>query len=204
MSLRRAAHPPATNGCHITAMFTPEVNTAVTGSCCGQRSGPSGAGTAGRSRAEQQAQQWRSLRRSRRAFTLIEALVASAVLLLTVLATSMALWSGQRQGAFSQDAVQGALAAAALMEEILAVEYAAMSSYDGQIEPVGELVTSTGRAYPATYYRIGRSVTVESMTHEFGELRVRIDGLQITVRTFDVAGTELSTLSRFVPEPNQS
>lgn len=136
-----------------------------------------------------------------RGFTLLEALIASAVLLLTVLAASMALWSGQRQGEYSQDVVQGTLAAAALMEEVLACEYADMSAYDGRVEAVGALETSTGAAYPPSYFRIARSVSVLPRTHAFGQIGVEVDGLEIVVTTTDVDGTELCRLTRFVPEP---
>ena len=139
--------------------------------------------------------------RVQRGFTLLESLIATVVLLLTVMAASMALWSGQRQGQFSQDAVQGTLAAAAKMEEVLAREYADLARYDGQVEAVGQLRTPALTPYPPEYYRIGRYTTVTSVTHTFPEVKVEIAGLQITVTTHDVDGTELCQLSRFVPEP---
>lgn len=140
-------------------------------------------------------------RGKRPAFTLLEALVATVVMSLSVTAVAMALGSGRQHSLEAKDQLQAGLAAEALMAEILAADYAAIAGYDDHDEPPGSMVTFDDVAYPESFYRIGRrAVVVETMVM-VGGLGAKIKGMDIAVEAYDVDGRVLLTLSRFVPEP---
>lgn len=140
-------------------------------------------------------------RRAAPAFTLLESLIAATILAAMVLATSMALSGGRRLSLEAQERMQGTLAAEALLAEILAVDYAAMTAYDGHDEAPGSLKTTSGDAYPAAHYRIGRRATVTPGQHEFEGLGLIIEGLDIRVEAYDDFGNVVVALDRFIPEP---
>lgn len=140
--------------------------------------------------------------RNHRGLTLLEALIASVILTGMVLATAAALSSTQQNSQFAEDQVQGALAADAKMAEILADEYANFRSYNGLDEAPGTMKTAQGTAFPISFYRIGRRVSVVQQQLSFGGFDgYSITGLEITVTTYDPAGVTLFTESRFVPQP---
>ncbi|MBL1216866.1 MAG: hypothetical protein D8M59_05160 [Planctomycetes bacterium] len=134
---------------------------------------------------------------------MIESLTASVVLLLAVVAASMALHAGRQHTLESEDQLQAALAAEAKLSQILADDYLNMKEYNGDDEPPGAMVTTNGTSYPNEAYRIGRRVTVEDHQQKFPGLGVVIDGLQITVTAYDQDERRVCTLTRFVPKPSQ-
>lgn len=136
-------------------------------------------------------------------FTLIESLTACVVLLLAVIAASMALHAGRQHTIESEDQLQAALAAEAKLSQILADDYQNLESYNGSDEPPGAMITTNGTAYPGEAYRIGRRVQVVPKQQTFQDLGVVIDGLQITVTAYDQDDRRICTLTRFIPEPSQ-
>ncbi len=136
-----------------------------------------------------------------RGFTLLEALVASVIMSLTVTAVAMALGGGRQHAMEAKDQLQAGLAAEALMAEILAADYADIITYDGHDEPPGGMVTFDDDPYPESYYRIGRRVVVVETTLSIGALGAKIKGMDIAVEAYDVDDRVILTLSRFVPEP---
>ncbi|MFG0329980.1 MAG: hypothetical protein ACF8PN_08790 [Phycisphaerales bacterium] len=137
----------------------------------------------------------------RTAFTLIETLIASVILLTAVMATSMALTSSHGHAQEFQDRVQAALAAEALMAQILANDYATLPSYDNHNEDPGAMTTQSGAAYPETYARVGRKAQVVEKMYEFPGLGVKVNGREVTVASYDAEGRTIIELVRFVPEP---
>lgn len=140
-------------------------------------------------------------RATRPGFTLLEALIASVIMSLTVTAVSMALGSGRQHAMEAQDQLQAGLAAEALMAEILAADYADLIAYDDYNESPGAMVTYDDDAYPESFYRIGRRAVVVERTITIDGLGVKILGMDIAVEAYDVDGRVILTLSRFVPEP---
>jgi len=138
----------------------------------------------------------------KRGLTLLEALIASIILAGMVIATASALSSTQQNGQFAEDQVQGALAANAKMEEILADDYANYLSYNGQDESPGNMLTAQGINYPGTFYRIGRRISVrQTQKKPPGLGGLVIDGLEISVTAYDLTGYDTFTVTRFVPAP---
>ncbi len=135
---------------------------------------------------------------SRRAFTLLEALIACVILLMAVMACTMAIHAGRQYSLFGQDQVNATLAADALLSEILAAPYADIPGYDDLEDTPGSLATPAGVAYPTTYNRIGRRAQVASATQSIPNIGV-IQGYDVLVVGFNVDGEILCTLKRFVP-----
>lgn len=134
-------------------------------------------------------------------FTLIEALTASVILLLTVMATSIALSSSHQHAQEFQDRVQASLAAEGLMAQILANPYSSLGGYNGHNESPGTMVTPDGTPYPDIYAPIGRRATVTEKDYAFPDLGVRVRGREVIVDAYDEHGRILVSLVRFVPEP---
>lgn len=141
------------------------------------------------------------VRRRSRGFTLLEALVASVIMSLTVTAVAMALGGGRQHALEAKDQLQAGLAAEALMAEILAADYADLITYDNHDEAPGSMVTYDDSPYPESYYRIGRRAVVVETMIEIGALGAKIKGMDIAVEAYDLDGRVILTLSRFVPEP---
>lgn len=136
-----------------------------------------------------------------RGFTLLEALVASVIMSLTVTAVAMALGGGRQHALEARDQLQAGLAAEALMDEILAADYASLIAYDGHDESPGSMVTFDDDPYPESFYRIGRRAAVVEQLLSIGALGAKIKGMDIAVEAYDLDGRVIVTLSRFVPEP---
>lgn len=142
----------------------------------------------------------RTTRHTRRGFTLLENLMAAAVLGIIVLAVGLAVSAAQKASIEGQKTVLGAMAADDLMSELRALEYAALPTYDGLVQNVGGIQTLAGEDYPETYWALGRSVIVEDTQYQEGGLGAKIDGRRIVVAAFD-ADRVLVELECFVPEP---
>jgi len=134
-------------------------------------------------------------------FTLLEALIATMIMALTITSVAMALGSGRQHAMEASDQLQAGLAAEALMAEILAADYADLPNYDGHDEPPDSMVTFDDQAYPESFYRIGRRAAVVERMIDIPGLGVKILGQEIAVEAYDVEGRVILTLSRFVAEP---
>lgn len=140
-------------------------------------------------------------RSSRRAVTLIEAVLASVILAISVVALSSAVAAGQRASVDGQRMLLGALVADDLLAELRTVPYASLAAYDGVEQDIGALTTVDGVPYPiASYWDVGRRIVVETVDIEPPGLGVKIRGRRIVVVAFDES-RDLIALEAFVPEP---
>jgi len=140
-------------------------------------------------------------RPSRRSgFTLLESLIASAVLAIVVLAVGAAVTAAQRTTMHGRNAVLAAMAADDLLSEIAGLEYVGLDSYNGFVQPLGDLATLTGRDYPREYTGLGRSVVVETITVSEPDTGVVVLGKRVAVACFDQFRV-LAEFETFVPEP---
>lgn len=134
-------------------------------------------------------------------FTLIENMIAAAVLGVIVLAVGLAVSASIKASQEGQKTVLGSMAADDLMSELRTVPYNTLDTYDGQVQPVGEMQTIAGSAaYPQTYWTIGRSITVEPVQYQNGDLGATINGRRVVIAAFDDRRT-LVELEAFIPEP---
>lgn len=158
-------------------------------------------------------------RTGQRGLSLVEVLIASAILAFAVAAITQAITAGQMQTAEALHQVRATALVEAMLEEIVSLPYhdpqepgAAgpeaeegdrpafdnADDYHGYTEPAGACVDVDLAAYPSTFDAFGRSVTcVYGTETAFGET---IDGLHVTVTVTDARG-QTWTSTRFMPEP---
>lgn len=162
-------------------------------------------------------------RRAYRAgFTLIEALIASAVLAFIVAALTQAIVAGQMQSADAIENLRGLTLAETLMEEILSKPYSdpegasvigpeagetARALYDNAddyhnfTQTAGTVSDAAGVLYASAYQRYSRSVTCTYTTATLTTPEAAIAGLSITVTVTSANGKSWS-VTRFRMEPS--
>ena len=153
--------------------------------------------------------------RKTRGFTLVEALLASVILAVAVVAVAQAVAAGQAQSHEAVRTLRGQLLAEAMMEEILATSYADpdtdgetgranfddIDDFNGFTQAAGALTDAAGVAYPDTYQRCSIAVTVTSSSTTLTDLGgASYDGKNVVVTVTDLDGRTW-TLTRFVVEP---
>lgn len=144
----------------------------------------------------------RGARRWGRAFSLLEALVASVALAVIVLAVGSAVSAGRQQSREAEQTILATIAADDLMSELSTEPYATLSNHNGLTQAPGAMTTLTGLSYPNSYAEIGRSVLVETTTVTDQGMGVIIVGKRVVVTSHD-ATRVLASLETFVPEPGQ-
>ena len=158
---------------------------------------------------------------SRRAVTLVEALIAMLILAGAVVAVSQAVLAGQMQSADAVHRRRAVELATTLMEEIVRLPYndpdgasspgpeageSNRSAYDnlddfhGFTEAAGALKDMKGAAYDSAYQTFSRSVTVVATSVSIAGLGSAQTGVEITVTVTDATGRTWS-VEQFIPEP---
>lgn len=166
----------------------------------------------------------RKVIRHHQGFTLVEVLLASAILSFVTLAIVQAVTAGQSRTLDSLKRARADALAEVLMEEILSKPYtdpdeagaigpegdeAARSDFDNvddyhnYLESAGALADHAGSVYPAGYQVFDRSVAVVAVTNSVADLGGDHTGVQVTV-TVSEPGGRTWVVQRFVPEPNGS
>jgi hypothetical protein len=143
----------------------------------------------------------RSHRRSR-GFTLIEALMATGILLGIVVTVTSAITAGQQNAFEAQERIAGTLAAEELMGRLITVDYSLLPTWSGYTEAVGSMTDMHANPMPESFGMIGRDVQVTTALKTIGELGVRVRGRTIRVRAFNNDARVLADLTRFVSEPS--
>tara|TARA_Y100001935_G_scaffold140980_1_gene116495 strand:+ start:56 stop:472 length:417 start_codon:yes stop_codon:yes gene_type:complete len=135
----------------------------------------------------------------RRGITLIEALIASALLLTVVTAVLSALSAGHQHAREAQGLVTASLAAEQLMARVSSDEYGSLADWNGWDEAPGAMVDDADM--PAIFSMIGRRVLIAREEHAIDHLQVLVNGYTVTVESYDATGRILTRLIRFIPEP---
>jgi len=133
-------------------------------------------------------------------FTLLESLIASAMLAMVVLSVGSAVTTGQKTSLEGQKMILASMAADDLLSELRATPYADLPLFNGLTQPVGQLKTLSNESYPTTYWSIGRSVIVQDMQYMELGIGATINGRRVVVAAFD-ANRRLVQLETFIPEP---
>lgn len=155
------------------------------------------------------------------AFTLTEALLASGVLSLAVMAVSHMLVAGQMSTYEALHHRRAISLTEAMIEQVLALPYADpqgdavlgpdpgessrtqfdnQDDYDGYVEAIGGVVDAQDQAYPQAFAQFSRSVDIVLASQSVAGFSSPIDGLEITVTVTDDRAMTWR-LVRFVPEP---
>jgi MSHA pilin protein MshD len=156
------------------------------------------------------------------AFTLVEVLVAAAVLAMAVAGLAQVIVTAQaltREGLHHARAVE---LGEALLEEILARPYADpdgpsaagpeagessrlafdnADDFDGFNEAAGALSDAAGNPYPAAYDGCSRRVAAGYGAFPVSGFKMAVPGLTVTLIVEDAEG-QVWTLTRFVAEPS--
>ena len=156
-----------------------------------------------------------------RGFTLIEVLIASAILSFVTLGIVQAVTAGQARTLDALKRSRAQALAEVLLEEILAKPYADpegaaafgpdagestradfdnIDDYHGYLESAGSLADHAAVLYPNSYQSLERSVSVLAVTNSVTDLGGDHAGVQVTVSVNEPGGRVWS-VQRFVPEP---
>jgi type II secretory pathway pseudopilin PulG len=154
--------------------------------------------------------------------TLVECMVAIAILAGVALVAALTLSSGAQNVARAEHAARGARLGRDLMEEIRSKAYddpnqtpqfgteageKARSDFDdvddfnGWKEKVGSLQTATGELYDADDQHFSRSVTVTSVSQSVSDLGTTLPGKLVTVVVKHETGDQWQFV-QFIPKPN--
>ena len=157
----------------------------------------------------------------RRAITIVEVIIASAILLLAASALTYAITTGVMLSAAAADNCRANALAGALLEEIIALPYADaegdpdpgpdagetsralfdnMDDFDNYTEAAGTLTDAAGVAYPAQFGQFSRSVDAVYENLTITGFSAAVVGLTVTVTVQDAQG-QAWTVKRFMAEP---
>ncbi|MBC8201345.1 MAG: hypothetical protein H8E86_04795 [Planctomycetes bacterium] len=137
----------------------------------------------------------------RRGIALLEVMIAVGILTFAVASITSAIVAGQQQSLNAREKIVGSIAAESLLSQITQVPWDTIDSWHGYTEDVGTITDPTGVAMNGDWDRIGRKVTVIEGEVQITPLEVFIVGRTISVSSFTNDGRTLTTIERFVPEP---
>jgi prepilin-type N-terminal cleavage/methylation domain-containing protein len=140
--------------------------------------------------------------RPRRGLTLIESVIATAVLAVAITAVYGALAAGTVQAAQSAEDLAATVAVEDLLNRILADDPDRLDDWDGYSETLGNLVDADGTPLAGGVGRVGRRATVERLDREL-EGGPRIRGWNIRVEAIDGSGRSLGGIERWIPDGSE-
>lgn len=137
---------------------------------------------------------------AQRGFTLIESLMACGILLVTVIAVTSAVTTGQQHAFYAHQRIAGTLAAEELMSRLETLDYESLV-IGHQVEPVGTLTDAQNLGFPESFETVGREVWIAQVDEDVDNLGVTVRGRLIRVRSFDDNDHTLADVARFIAEP---
>lgn len=137
----------------------------------------------------------------RRGFTILEAVIATGILVVAVAAITSAITAGQQQGLEARQRIVGAIASESLLAHVAAVPFDDLEDWNGYVEEPGTLAAPDSLPVDGDWSAIGRRVSVEPSSLFVEELGVLLLGRTIRVTSFSNNGRDLASVQRFVPEP---
>jgi hypothetical protein len=137
----------------------------------------------------------------RKGIALLEVMIAVGILAFAVASITSAIVAGQQQTIEARNKIIGSVAAESLLSQITQVPWESIDTWHGYTEEIGTITDPTGIPMQGDWNNIGRSVSVVSSEIQVASLEVFIIGRTVTVSSFTKDGRILSTLARFLPEP---
>lgn len=134
------------------------------------------------------------------AFTLLESLVATALIGVIVIAVISSVSTAQKLAFEGQKLILASMAADDLMLELVTLPYDELKLKNNLTQSPGSMASLDGQVYPGTFWAIGRTVSVQDETITEPALGVMIKGVRVTVTASDEFRS-LATLETFVAEP---
>jgi len=137
----------------------------------------------------------------KRGIALLEVMIAVGILTFAVTAITSAIVGGQQQTMEARTKIVGAVAAESLLSQITQVPWESIDTWHGYTEEVGTITDPIGIPMEGDWNNIGRMVSVVASEVQVDPLEVFIVGRTVTVSSFTESGRILSTIERFIPEP---
>jgi hypothetical protein len=137
----------------------------------------------------------------RKGIALLEVMIATALLTLAVTSITSAIVAGQQQSLEARTKIVGSIAAESFLSQISQEPWESLNSWHGYIEEIGTIVDPTGIPLDGDWESIGRSVSVIDSEILIESLEVYILGRTVTVTSFTNGGRIITTVDRFIPEP---
>jgi prepilin-type N-terminal cleavage/methylation domain-containing protein len=141
--------------------------------------------------------------RPHRGLTLIESVIATAVLAVAITAVYSAMAAGTVHATRSADELAATVAVEDLMHRVLGDDGSRLLDWNGYEEPAGRLVDASGRPLAGGVSRVGRRVAVERRTRRLGR-GPDIAGWDIRIEAFDAEGRRLGGIERWMPADGAS
>ena len=135
-----------------------------------------------------------------RGLTLVESIVASAILAVAITAVFSAVASGRAHAEVAADELAATVAAEDLLARVLGSDPDRIDDWNGHEEAPGELVDAEGVRLAPAMQRVGRRVRIEESERTLFE-SVGIPGRSIVVEIFDREERTTGSLSRWIPDP---
>jgi type II secretory pathway pseudopilin PulG len=137
----------------------------------------------------------------RRGLTLVESVIATAVLAVAITGIFSALAAGTAHAGASADDLAASVAAEDLLDRVLHdCDHRGIDplEWDGHEEMPGELVDAEGRPIFGGAARVGRRIRVEESIRGIGD-GPSIDGRLLQVIAVDRRGRRLGSVERWIP-----
>lgn len=134
-----------------------------------------------------------------RGLTLIESVIASAILAVAITAVFSAVASGRAHADLAAEDLAATVAAEDLLARILQEDTATLMDWDGHVESPSKLVDGQGSLLGSAVQRVGRRVRVESVSHSLQEGEP-ISGWLVTVEMTDADDRLIHSISRWAPD----
>ena len=128
-------------------------------------------------------------------------MIAVGLLTFAVVAISSAIVAGQQQSLEARRTIVASVAAESLLSQLSQEPWETIDSWHGYSEEVGTIVDPTGLPIGGDWDAIGRRVSIVETDMFIESLQVYIVGRTVTVTAFAEDGRDLSSLQRFIPEP---
>ena len=137
----------------------------------------------------------------RRGLALLEVMIAAGLLAFSVAAITTAIVAGQKQSAAARASIVATVAAESLLSQVSQEPWETIDSWHGYTEDIGTIVDPTGSPIGGDWDSIGRRVSIAESDVYIDSLEVFIVGRTITVTAFSDQGLVLTSVERFISEP---
>jgi Tfp pilus assembly protein PilV len=137
----------------------------------------------------------------RKGLALLEVMIAVGLLSFAVASISTAIVAGQHQSLDARKAIVASVAAESLLSQLSQEPWETIDSWHGYTEEIGTIVDPTGMPLGGDWDAIGRRVSIAETDMYVDSLQIYVIGRTVTVTAFTKDTNELTSVNRFIPEP---